>query len=234
MHPRQQASQRYQRIDILIALAYILYDYFIIYGHRGLMPRAFTVLERTKIRERLINAGKNFINRAGMRLLVVDDIAREAGISKGSFYSFFPSREDFILSVFETWEKEYRSSLLADIVEGVGSPRERLERFFLEAFALIEREPGLARLGMGEIMQIMEGLPPERMAAHKEADSRAMQAAISAWVEKGIVSAEDVPALGGILASLFAIAIHRKDYPEGSYEPAIRLIAEGLAMRLSR
>jgi AcrR family transcriptional regulator len=198
------------------------------------MPRAFTELERARIRERLINAGKTFINRAGMRLLVVDDIAREAGISKGSFYSFFPSREDFILSVFEAWEEEYRSSLLADIVEGAGSPRERLERFFLKAFALFEREPGLARLGMGEIVQLMEGLPPERLAAHQEADSQAVKAAINAWVEKGIVSAEDVPALGGILTSLFAIVIQRKNYPEGSYEPAIRLIAEGLAMRLSR
>jgi AcrR family transcriptional regulator len=169
-----------------------------------------------------------------MRLLVVDDIAREAGISKGSFYSFFPSREDFILSVFETWEKEYRSSLLADIVEGAGSPQERLERFFLKAFALFEREPGLARLGMSEIVQLMEGLPPERLAAHQEADSQAMEAAINAWVEKGVVSAEDVPALGGILTSLFAIVIQRNNYPEGSYEPAIRLIAEGLAMRLSR
>jgi AcrR family transcriptional regulator len=198
------------------------------------MPRAFTELERTRIRGRLIDAGKSFINRAGTRFLVVDDIAREAGISKGSFYSFFPSREDFILSVFEAWEQEYRSSLLAEIIEGSGSPKERLERFFLEAFALFEREPGLARLGMGEIVQLMEGLPPERLAAHQKADSQAMEAAIGAWVEKGIVSAEDVPALGGILVSFFAIAIQRKDYPQGSYEPAVRLIAEGLAMRLAR
>jgi AcrR family transcriptional regulator len=198
------------------------------------MPRAFTEAERAKIEERLIRAGKSFINRAGMKFLVVDDIAREAGISKGSFYSFYPSREDFILSVFESWEEEYRSSLLAEVIGGNGSPRERLERFFLEAFALLEREPGLARLGMTEIVQLMEKLPSERMAAHQEADARAMQAAIGAWTEKGIVRAEDVPALGGIFNMLFAIAIQRQEFPEGSYEPAIRLIAEGLAMRLSR
>jgi AcrR family transcriptional regulator len=182
-----------------------------------------------------MEAGRESIRRAGMRLLVVDDIARQAGISKGSFYSFFPSREDFILSVFESWEKEYRSALLSEVVEGEGTLRERFERFILGSLNIFESEPMLARLGMVEIAQLMERLPPERMAAHQEADSKAMQAAIGEWVEKGIIAAEDVPALGGILVSLFAIAIQRKDYyPEGSYEPAVRLIAEALAMRLSR
>lgn len=198
------------------------------------MPRAFTDFERTRIRDRLIAAGTESIRRVGMRLLVVDDIAREAGISKGSFYSFFPSREDFILSVFEKWEEKYRAELFDKVLSGEGSPRERLEQFLLGAFALFEREPMLARLGMTEIAQLMEKLPPERMAAHQEADSKAMQAAIGAWIERGIVAAEDIPALGGILVSLFAIAIQRKDFPEGSYEPATRLMAEALALRLAR
>jgi AcrR family transcriptional regulator len=39
---------------------------------------------------------------------------RETGISKGNFYSFFPSREDFILSVLESRGSEYRGALLAE------------------------------------------------------------------------------------------------------------------------
>jgi AcrR family transcriptional regulator len=198
------------------------------------MPRAFKDYERAKIQERLIQAGKSFINRAGIRLLVVDDIAREAGISKGSFYSFYPSREEFLMSVFESWEEEYRSSLLAEVLEGEGSPRERLERFFRKAFSLLDREPGMARIGMSEIAMLMEKLPRERIAAHQEADKRSMEAAIQTWISNGFVREEDIAALDGIMNALFAIAIQRKDFPEGSYEPAIRLIAEALAMRLAR
>jgi AcrR family transcriptional regulator len=197
------------------------------------MPRAFSDTERTKIRDRLIKAGKSFLNRAGIRLLVVDDIAREAGISKGSFYSFFPSREDFILTVLESWESEYRGSLFADVLEGDGSPRVRLERFFLRAFALIEREPGLARIGTGEIEMLMEKLPAERVAAHQEADRKALESAIRAWIVAGLVREDAVPALGGLMSAFFSIALRRKDFPEGSYEPTIRLIAEALAIRLT-
>ena len=115
------------------------------------MPKAFSEAERDRIRSKLIAAGKRLINKVGIRLLVVDDIAREAGISKGSFYSFYPSREEFILSVFESWETEYRGLLIREVTEGEGTARERIERFFLGTFEILEREPGLARLGMKEI-----------------------------------------------------------------------------------
>jgi AcrR family transcriptional regulator len=197
------------------------------------MPRAFTEEERDRIQGRLIKAGKIFINRAGIKLLVVDDIAREAGISKGSFYSFYPSREDFILSVFESWEDEYRNTLLTRATEGEGGPRKRLERFFTSAFALLEREPGLARMGTSEIEMLMEKLPRERILAHQERDKLALDSAMKAWIEDGLVREEDVPALGGVMSSIFAIAIRRGDFPEGSYVPAVELIAEALAMRLA-
>ena len=59
------------------------------------MPKAFTEQERTRIRARLIAAGKKALNRGSMRHLVIDELAREAGISKGSFYSFFPLPRGF-------------------------------------------------------------------------------------------------------------------------------------------
>jgi AcrR family transcriptional regulator len=49
------------------------------------VPKAFTEPDRARIRAKLIAAGKRILNAAGIRLLVVDDVAREAGISKGSF-----------------------------------------------------------------------------------------------------------------------------------------------------
>lgn len=197
------------------------------------MPRAFHDEERRLIRARLLEAGKRLINRAGAKGLTIDDAAREAGISKGSFYSFFPSREDFVLTVFESWEEQYRGALFREVIEGPGSPAERLERFFLGAIALIEREPGLARLGYGEIERIKEALPPERIAAHQAADGRAMAEAVSAWIAAGILDPGAVAALPGLAAALFAVAIHKEDFPAGSFEPAAKLLAQALALRLA-
>lgn len=198
------------------------------------MPRAFSEAQKELIRARLIEAGKRSLNRSGVRGVVIDEIAREARVSKGSFYAFFPSREDFIISVFESWEACYRGRLFADVMEGKGSPRQRLKRFFSEAVTLLEKEPGLARLGLGEIEDLKAGLPPERLALHQAADAKAAQEAMSAWSEAGLVSPDDIPAFGGIAISLFLLAINRENFPEGSFEPAMALMAEALAERFAK
>jgi AcrR family transcriptional regulator len=197
------------------------------------MPRAFKEDERQRIKARLIEAGKRAINRAGIKALVVDDVARDAGISKGSFYSFFPSREDFILSVFEAWETQYRGDLLRKISEGTGSARERIGSFFLGAFEMMEKEPGMTSIGLKEIERLVEALPPERVAAHQANDERVLEEAFTAWVERGLVDKAALAAMPGIPAALFAIALHKDDFQPGTYWPAVRLIAQALAMRIA-
>ena len=168
-----------------------------------------------------------------MRLLVVDDMAREAGISKGSFYSFYPSREEFILSVFESWESEYRGALIREVVEGEGTARKRIERFFLGAFEILEREPGLAHIGMKEIQAIIERLPPERIEAHRATDNRVLEETFGRWVAEGLLSPDIIAAFRGLVPALFSIAMHKQDFTPGSYQPAVKLIAEALALRIA-
>ena len=197
------------------------------------MPKAFSETERERIKAKLLFAGKRVLNQAGIRLLVVDDVAREAGISKGSFYSFYPSREDFILSVFESWETEYRGTLIQEVTQGGGTARERIERFFLGAFEILQREPGLAKLGMKDIQAIMERLPPERMEAHQAADRRVLDETFGKWVSEGLLDAGISDALRGLVPALFSIAMHKEDFPPDSYHPTVKLIAEALAMRIA-
>lgn len=197
------------------------------------MPRAFNDQERERIRARLMAAGRRLIDTVGIRHLVVDDAAREAGISKGSFYLFFPSREDFILSVFESWETEYRGELIRQITEGEGTPRQRIERFILGAFNILEREPGLARIGPREIQVLIDRLPAERIRAHQAADNRVLEETFGRWVTGGLLAPGLQDAFRGMVPALFAIAMHREDFPKGTYGPAVKLIAEALAMRIA-
>ena len=197
------------------------------------MPKAFTEEDRERIRARLLAAGKKLINRMGFRQLVVDDVARETGISKGSFYSFFPSREDFVLSVFESWEKGYRDDLIREVAQTRGSARAKIERFFLGTFAMLDREPGLAQLGMRDIQIVIERLPKERMEAHQAEDRRVLEETFGAWVSGGLLDAGIASAFRGLVPALFSIAIHKEDFPPGSYQPAVTLICEALAMRMA-
>lgn len=197
------------------------------------MPKAFSESERERIKIRLFEVGKRLINSMGVRRFVVDDLVREVGISKGSFYLFFPSREEFILSVFEAWETEYRGALIRKVTEGTGTARERLERFFLGAFEILEREPGLARLGSKDIQTLMERLPPERLAAHQAADGEVIRETLVRWIDEGLLAGDAAEAFRGVFVAIFSIAMHREDFPSGGYGPAVRLISEALALRFA-
>jgi len=159
--------------------------------------------------------------------------SREAEISKGSLYSFHPSREEFILAVFESWEKEHRGALIRDAVDGEGSVREKLERFFIGAFRILEKEPGLATLGVKDIQMIMERLPPERIEAHKAADERALAEAFGGRAGMERFPPTLLSALQGLAPALFAIALHREEFPPESYQATVRLLSEALAARIA-
>ena len=75
------------------------------------MATAFSPQERERIRDSLLDAALKSAATQGMRHATVDGLAREAGISKGAFYRFYPSKEHLFLSMLErTHEEMYGSA----------------------------------------------------------------------------------------------------------------------------
>lgn len=69
------------------------------------------VIEKTakkteNARDSLVNAGVVVIAEKGYSGSSVDDIVRQAGVSKGAFYHHFNSKEDFAVSIIENRAKE--------------------------------------------------------------------------------------------------------------------------------
>ena len=77
------------------------------------MPRAFTDTERSAIRERLLAAGQDLFARRGIRATTVEQLARAAGISKGAFYLFYPSKEALFFAIVEEVETAMQARLEA-------------------------------------------------------------------------------------------------------------------------
>lgn len=63
------------------------------------MAVGFTTKERESITEALLRAAGRHAALSGMKKTSVDELCAEAGISKGAFYSFYPSKEHLFLTV---------------------------------------------------------------------------------------------------------------------------------------
>src|SRR5689334_14056357 len=66
--------------------------------------------------------------RKGMRGTSLSDIARDAGVQRGSLYNAFGSKEALILRAYERYASEYLGSIEKAL--GSGTIRQRLSAFF--------------------------------------------------------------------------------------------------------
>lgn len=65
------------------------------------MPTAFTAEQQESIREELFLKGIQLIRRLGVKRTTVEKLTRECGIAKGSFYLFYPSKEEYLMALAE-------------------------------------------------------------------------------------------------------------------------------------
>lgn len=65
------------------------------------MPAPFTKEQQEEIRELLFHAGMRLCRTLGVQRMTVSRLAAACGIAKGSFYSFFESKEAFILALWK-------------------------------------------------------------------------------------------------------------------------------------
>ncbi len=74
------------------------------------------------------NAALEQIAEQGVASVAVEPLARRLGVTKGSFYWHFPSREALLVASLERWERDEQQSF--GELEAVQDPRERLRALF--------------------------------------------------------------------------------------------------------
>jgi AcrR family transcriptional regulator len=68
------------------------------------------------------------IAEAGVASVAVEPLARRLGVTKGSFYWHFPSRDALLQAALERWERDEQAAYGA--LESIANPTERLRALF--------------------------------------------------------------------------------------------------------
>lgn len=80
-------------------------------------------------RDAWIAAGLAALERGGVGAVAVVPLARELGVTRGSFYWHFASRDALLAAVLDRWERDHSQAVL-DELERVADPRARLGALF--------------------------------------------------------------------------------------------------------
>jgi AcrR family transcriptional regulator len=97
--------------------------------------RTFTPTE-----ERILTAALGLVGRRGVRRLAMREISEAAGVSRGTLYRYFPSKDDVLAAAADYDERRF-SDGLAEVLATVTVPAERIGAFIAYAFDFIRSHP---------------------------------------------------------------------------------------------
>jgi TetR/AcrR family transcriptional repressor of nem operon len=92
-------------------------------------------MRRTGARENLVEAARNLMLAKGYPATTVDEVCREAGVTKGSFYHFFKTKEEIGLAALEDYQRRNQEKLMSGPFTELEDPVEQALGFLDHAEA---------------------------------------------------------------------------------------------------
>ena len=160
-------------------------------------------------RTRLLDAARDLIHARSYAAASVDDLCLAAGVNKGSFYHFFPSKRDLILAVLDdSWERT-RERVLEPAFQADIPPLERIDRFF-HCVTAIHTRPVVLGCPFGNLaleLSTMEEPVRDKIRAVFEGYQAYFARALTDAVTAGQVGSLDVSETAQALVAYFQGAL---------------------------
>ncbi len=85
---------------------------------------------KSNARERLIQSATELIHTRSAADVGVNELCQHAGVKKGSFYHFFPSKQDLLLTMVDELAAQYGRDVYGPAAAEDLSPLQRINRLF--------------------------------------------------------------------------------------------------------
>ena len=194
-----------------------------------IMAKAFTQSRKEIIRRNLVNKGREYFIKYGLKKTSVDELAKATGISKGSFYTFFNSKEALFLAIHEESESKLQEELIQKF-ELIKDPYERLRAFFKSSFQIIEEDPLLRLVFNSKEMESLSWfMSSEEYEEHFHRDISFLSDLIKHWQEQGIIRKVDVTAASYMIASVYYIILQKESMGEETYKKVTDMLVDCLS-----
>jgi AcrR family transcriptional regulator len=120
---------------------------------------------KTRKRRMILDAAQLLFVKQGYRKTSMDEVAREAGVAKGTLYLYFATKVDIAITVFAREKRIYFDRVM-DVFDESLPARTRLKKWVVGILMAAVEMPLFGRLMTGDkdLFALLEDLPPELMA----------------------------------------------------------------------
>ena len=167
-------------------------------------------------RTEIIDAARTVFARRGFARGIIDDIAKEAGIAKGTVYLYFRSKTEIYKAVLDHDMKSVKKATL-ERIDAAGTLKEKIRAFILsrienadsrkEFFRIMDSEHGSLSLTLSQYRGFLRE-PVLRLAA-----------ALEDACQRGEIRKVDAERVAWMIADMTRGIIQRRLEGQGDYSP---------------
>jgi len=97
--------------------------------HKNASPEPADAVPPPRAADRILDAARDLFYREGIRAVGVDEIVRQAGVTKPSLYRSFPSKDELAASYLRVYEDEFWEKFDRSVAVHPGDPRAQIIDF---------------------------------------------------------------------------------------------------------
>lgn len=193
------------------------------------MARGFTKEEREKIKELLIKKGKSLFLQYGFQKTSITQITKAVGISQGSFYIFFTSKEELYFHILEKEEKHFQNMLLNVSFNEDELPQTVLKRLLKNILQQLRSNRLMKDLYLGDqFIRLRQRLSKHSLENHFRDDQEFFQTMMTEWEKQGLTFKVSPDVFAASFRSLFIISLQKEAIGEDVFEETIDLLVSGV------
>lgn len=135
------------------------------------MPR-FSETEKQNIKSRLLEEGERLFAVYGLKKVTIDELVHATGIAKGSFYVFYPSKEQLFFEIAIAMQERLWQDMEGFLqTHKALPPRELMKQTFIYMLGQYKRYPIMQKMDNETTALLFRKLPKEVVEAHTHDDS---------------------------------------------------------------
>lgn len=141
--------------------------------------KAYSQEERIEIRGKLLEAGRQLFARQGYRHTTLPQIYGQVGISKNFFYSFFPSKEEFVAETLKSQQPLLVEMAKKRMAQPGATCKDGMRHFFDVCLSGVET--GVLIMSIEDQKSVFQNLSPETFAKFHQAQVHFYQKIAAVW-----------------------------------------------------
>lgn len=192
------------------------------------MAKAFSQKETDMILKNLKVSARKYAASCGMRKITVEALAKEADISKGAFYKFYPTKEMLFFELLEDLHSEIYVACADVLMKNQGKPAyQRTAEAVLEACKLMGQS-GMMDFMEQDVPFLLRRIPAEVLEEHYHGDEAHIKELLG---NAGLQPESGMELAAAVVRGLFLTVSHRENI--GSlYPQVLETLVYGACQRL--